>query len=975
MKKVKTIISALCCIAALAACNKEIDKQAQVILPESSDIILPAAGGEQTFTVYADGDWTADVTEDWLSLSPTSGSGSVEVTILFDTNPSTTDTREAQILVFGNSKYQKTEIAVSQKPDRFRDAAEYSVSELYALQDSTLAKVKQCQVMAQSTDGFVAGDGESNIFVRGSIKDLTVGSSVTMLAQMVLYNGICSLELEDGTLVSSGEVTLPEATDISSLADYAPGKVELVSVTGAYSGGKITIDDKDFAQTYKPVESLNMASYELNKVTLTGYYVGEKSKLHSIIPVSVEALGFLGKTYLQFEIETSGFTELYKASWPTDMSFKATKGNGYIKYVPFDLDNTNANDKFAMDISGNDPRCTGPWPGDYWLFYGEDPISAHSEVQIKFGARTSATGHKFWILEYLDGDVWKTAGTPLTETIEYQGQSQNVVYTHAMNADGSTNVSINEKVVFTQNVEHGQFRFRCAANWQANGAGPLATRNGGSARLAVKNASQPVVIITKEGDGKAEAPEYASIECSVKSLSFDGVPTGAKTFKVTSDRDFTLASSDPWITLSPESGFAGEETTITATCAENSSSKYRETLLVVTSGDSSLEIPVFQSAAGQDLSNFISIVEGNSITVLGQGEEFSVNIQSNVSVETEMSDWLSVLPQPQTKTMVEVLPYTFKALANLTGEPRDGYVRFFAGAQEAILKVHQEIFQPRVDLTYCSNPITGGATQIPVEIDANVPFTISTSDAWITLPAAQAPAGTMTVPVAIAANSGAAREGTVTVSNAEYEFTRTYTIKQYGAGIVFEDDFEWMKPYTDAAGNTIGASVEENNNGGKAPNLYTTAALKPLLNDLISRGYEDLNPSAKVVYPQRNYWKFGKTDVNTGLRLPATCPSGDAEISFDWCPHMKGKADGYAIDPVDIVVEIEGSGKVVTAAGSASVSDPTGFTWEAHALRWQRATFQIQGLAPTDRIIIRPQSMTVKGVNRWYVDNISIIVK
>ena len=54
-----------------------------------------------------------------------------------------------------------------------------------------------------------------------------------------------------------------------------------------------------------------------------------------------------------------------------------------------------------------------------------------------------------------------------------------------MNADGSTNVGIDYIVRYRKNTEHAQFRFRCMANWQANGSGKLAARNGGTARLSV----------------------------------------------------------------------------------------------------------------------------------------------------------------------------------------------------------------------------------------------------------------------------------------------------------------------------------------------------------------------------------------------------------------------------------------------------------------------------------------------------------
>ena len=92
------------------------------------------------------------------------------------------------------------------------------------------------------------------------------------------------------------------------------------------------------------------------------------------------------------------------------------QGIGYIEYVPYDLENTDQSGNFKLDVQANNPRVTGPWVNDYWLFYGNGAILAGTEVQIAFEMRSSAWGMKFWLLEYLDGDEWYAAGTPQTST-------------------------------------------------------------------------------------------------------------------------------------------------------------------------------------------------------------------------------------------------------------------------------------------------------------------------------------------------------------------------------------------------------------------------------------------------------------------------------------------------------------------------------------------------------------------------------
>ena len=194
----------------------------------------------------------------------------------------------------------------------------------------------------------------------------------------------------------------------------------------------------------------------------------------------------------------------------------------------------------------------------------------------------------------------------------------------------------------------------------------------------------------------------------------------------------------------------------------------------------------------------------------------------------------------------------------------------------------------------------------------------------------------------------------------------------------FYDDFSWMKSFIDASGVDVGDSIGENNAGASAPNLRSNASLSLLLDELLARGYEDLNPGPKVIYPQAYYWKFGKTSSatsnnNNGLRLPEIAFKGsepvNAVIEFDWAAHMTGSGN---IDNVQIVVEVpEGSGLF---ENGTNVSDPLITTQEKGQLAWQHATVLLKGATNKSRISIRPyqyESVT-PDQQRWHLDNIKI---
>lgn len=671
-------------------------------------------------------------------------------------------------------------------------------------------------------------------------------------------------------------------------------------------------------------------------------------------------------------------------SWASEHKIAPVTGDGQIYYHV--IDRSEIGGKTSLDVSGKNPRVNGAWPGDYLEFKANSPISAGSIVKLKFEARTSGSGLKLWRLQYKDGEEWKDASKLITRSIT--GDTNNkekpvsitkeVSYTHQFKGGSSDadNDVITAVVNYANTTDAVVFRLICAANW--TGSQWQEVPNTSSFRLAytADSENQPEISVIAAGTEDVSKPDILVSGLENNIITFEGVPEGTKKFTVTSTSAFTLTPNVDWITLSETAGDADDEKTIVVTCKESTSSSLRKGQIDIKSGVSHYYITVVQSAAGGDLDPLISISDGNKKTISGKGEEFTVRVQANVDFQTEISDsWITAVPVVSTKAMVESKTLKFKAEANATGAARTATIRFYNGNIESVLTVDQDKFEPEVNITSYSGvtTISGFGETKKFTVQSNVPFTV-TAPSWIKLPAAGVPeAGTYPISVQFEANTAAeTRDGEIVFANADYDYEYKLNVSQAASGVYYFDDFMWIKPWADAYGS--GDSVGENNASGKAPNIYTQPTQTGLLDKFAEIGYEMLNPDAKSAYSQKYYMKLGATSKHHGLKLPAIAAAdgSDVTLSFDWSPHMTGSGN---IDKVELVVEIEGDGQIVTAAGTAKISDVLVNDWKKGQLKWKNVSVKINGLKATDRISIRPTFLKDHdGITqqRWFIDNIRI---
>ena len=354
----------------------------------------------------------------------------------------------------------------------------------------------------------------------------------------------------------------------------------------------------------------------------------------------------------------------YEDNWQVHNKVPADEGLGSFSFVI--ADESNLTSKFTQVIGATgDPYVTGAWPGDYWLYEVPALIPANTLLSINFVGRVSATGHKYWMLEYLDGEEWKPVGNVLTS--EETGSP--VEYTNAMqNANAPIGGSFKVKNTMTSL----KVRYRCMANWQSDPAkgGALTARNGGTARMTGDDGAELRIEVLGTNVG-----DLADVTMSAKHVALEGAEGSQGTFTFTSSEAWVLTSNDSWYTFTPERGNANEETTVTVTATEaNATGALKKGKLTLNAGMSVVDVEIVQGAAGSILSPFISVVGGNYYEVTPEAANYTVDIQTNVEfTAVSEADWITIVPAAETKALVEVKPLEI-AVAASPGEARTGKV-------------------------------------------------------------------------------------------------------------------------------------------------------------------------------------------------------------------------------------------------------------------------------------------------------------
>lgn len=250
---------------------------------------------------------------------------------------------------------------------------------------------------------------------------------------------------------------------------------------------------------------------------------------------------------------------------------------------------------------------------------------------------------------------------------------------------------------------------------------------------------------------------------------------GTQSFSFACNREWSVSSTESWITFSPSKGSATDgETKVTITCSPNTTYDARSATITVKTEDLSESITITQDTG-------IGLIVSPKTFDLTNAEqtieiEVQKNVQYTVAIDNTCADWIK---QGGTKALTTD-KITFTIAANKTYDNREGKITF--KQLDGNLSETVVVRQSQTNGLFITTPeysLSNEAHTLSVEVKANVEFEVTSQADWIKYVETKALTPS-TVTLTIEANeSYDNRTGTVLVKQTNGDLSGTITIKQH----------------------------------------------------------------------------------------------------------------------------------------------------------------------------------------------------
>lgn len=312
MRFVKYITAPILMVAlcSLWSCSEDENTLSEAVLASASTLNYEAENSsEKLITVYADADWFV-VAPDWVTVTPSSGNGVMDVTISVTDNMrggAEDNPRKINVIFKGRTLASEAKVLVTQDGDKYRDVKEYTPGELIALKDEAVVSVPNVTVMALTTKGFIVSDQQNsgNVYIFNTTP-VAVGDKVSLMGSKSTDTKLVSVGCDIVESISTGgSVSYPAATDITGLIDdYTSDVRGFISVAGLLSGNNITVAGAKFsANIIDAPASMGLAALNGHNVIVKGYFAGAAAPIIKIIAAEIEDKGVAEIVYFTEDFE------------------------------------------------------------------------------------------------------------------------------------------------------------------------------------------------------------------------------------------------------------------------------------------------------------------------------------------------------------------------------------------------------------------------------------------------------------------------------------------------------------------------------------------------------------------------------------------------------------------------------------------------------------------------------------------------
>ena len=610
MRKLLTFLQAVAISTLIAGCGGTGTENEPEITPEikftedivTSGISIESAEQSITLSFSTNVAWSATVSADWLTISPSSGeAGKNSVKVEVEENR-TGQPRSATITISDKESMQKVSVTVRQ------EALKASLTVSPESLEFSANKGEEMLNVTSNTDWVITKDAEWITLDSDKGKGLaTIAAGVTENTSLTSRTGSITVSTSDGSVKKTVSVRQSGADVVFS--------VDKNEHSVAAAGGDFT------------VKVTHNIGYKINSQP---EWVKQPDKANS---GNVDTYTFTAEANTSTEAREGIIVFCNDNNECVPVTVKQAGANATLSVSPAELTFTANTESKSLDVTSNTAWTAAS--GASWAKLNKTNGSGNAQIAVTAEENTAITQRSATI-------TIKTADGKASATVKVTQSAANVIFSvdkheHSVAAAGGD---------FTVKVTHNiGYKINSQPEWVKQ-TGKVPSGNTDTYTFTAEantstEAREGVIVFCNDNNEciqvtVKQAGAKASLSVSPAELTFTAKPE-SKSFSVSSNTDWSVASSADWVKIGTTSGSGNAH--VTASAEENTATTQRTATITLktTDGKATATIKVTQNPA-----DVVFSIDIKEFSIDAKGEEITIKIKHNSAYSVKsMPDWVN----------------------------------------------------------------------------------------------------------------------------------------------------------------------------------------------------------------------------------------------------------------------------------------------------------------------------------------------
>ena len=610
MRKLLTFLQAVAISTLIAGCGGTGTENEPEITPEikfTEDIVtsgISVESAEQSITLSFSTNvaWSATVSADWLTISPSSGeAGKNSVKVEVEENR-TGQPRSATITISDKESMQKVSVTVRQ------DALKASLTVSPESLEFSANKGEEMLNVTSNTDWVITKDAEWITLDSDKGKGLaTIADGVTENTSLTSRTGSITVSTSDGSVKKTVSVRQSGADVVFS--------VDKNEHSVAAAGGDFT------------VKVTRNIGYKINSQP---EWVKQTGKVSS---GNTDTYTFTAEANTSTEAREGVIVFCNDNNECVPVTVKQAGANATLSVSPAELTFTANTESKSLDVTSNTAWTAAS--GASWAKLNKTNGSGNAQIAVTAGENTAITQRSATI-------TIKTADGKASATVKVTQSAANVIFSVDKNEHSVAAAGGDFTVKVTRNIG---YKINSQPEWVKQ-TGKVSSGNTDTYTFTAEantstEAREGVIVFCNDNNEciqvtVKQAGAKASLSVSPAELTFTAKPE-SKSFSVSSNTDWSVASSADWVKIGTTSGSGNAH--VTASAEENTATTQRTATITLktTDGKATATIKVTQNPA-----DVVFSIDIKEFSIDAKGEEITIKIKHNSAYSVKsMPDWVN----------------------------------------------------------------------------------------------------------------------------------------------------------------------------------------------------------------------------------------------------------------------------------------------------------------------------------------------